>query len=195
MTCNNNKIHHGIPRVIAGVTSFTPSIPKFYWDVDSQEQTIKNLCKVINTLIDYCNSIADSLNDDVITAIEQLQKDFKDFIEHGFDDYYREQVENWFKENAFLIYQLIAKNVYFGLTDTGYFCAYVPDGWSDIAFDTGQVYNTPTYGRLILRYAVEGEGVIDNTTHSDRDINDLYVNMVRVMETLYKPTSDIEPTD
>lgn len=195
MSCNNNKIHHGIPRVIAGATSFTPSIPKFYWDVDSQEQTIKNLCKVINTLIEYCNAIADTLNDDVIDAIEQLQKDFKDFVEHGFDYYYREQVENWFKENAFLIYQLIAKNVYFGLTDTGYFCAYVPDSWSDITFDTGQVYNTPTYGRLILRYSVEGEGVIDNTTHTDRDINDLYVNMVRVMETLYKPTSDTEPSE
>ena len=49
------------------------------------------------------------------------------------------------------------------MTDDGYFCAYVPDSWVDIEFDTGAVYGYYTYGRLILRYIVDGSGVIDNT--------------------------------
>lgn len=50
------------PQVVAGVTQYTPSIPKFYWDVDSQEQGIKQLCKTICMVIDYLNEVADQVN-------------------------------------------------------------------------------------------------------------------------------------
>lgn len=193
MSCNlKQHACTGIPHVVAGVTNFSPSIPKFYWDVDSQEQSIKNLCKTICALIEYCNSIADSLNQDVYDAIEKLQEDFKAFVEHGFDDYYREQIEQWFKDNALSIYKLIAKNVFFGLTDDGYFCAYVPDGWQDIQFDTGAVYGVPTYGHLILRYDADGSGIINNSTVPEKDYNDLYINLHKCMKTLYTPTDTKE---
>lgn len=149
-------------QVVAGVTQFTPSIPKFYWDVDSQEQGIKQLCKTVCMLIDYLNQVADQVNLDT-DAIAELEAQFKEFVEHGFDDYYREQIEQWFKDNAWIIYQSIAKQVYFGLTDDGYFCAYVPDSWKEITFDTGSVYGRADYGRLILKFDAEGSGVIDNT--------------------------------
>lgn len=148
------------PQVIAGVTQFTPAIPKFYWDVDSQEQGIKQLCKTVCMVIDYLNQVADSVNIDK-EAIEKLETDFKAFVEHGFDDYYRAQMEQWFKDNAWTIYERIAKQVYFGLTDTGYFCAYVPDSWKEITFDTGAVFGRSDYGRLILKF--DAEGAIDNT--------------------------------
>ena len=61
------------------------------------------------------------------------------------------------------------KQVYFGLTSDGYFCAYVPDSWSDITFDTGATYGTETYGRLILRFDSDGSGVIDNTHEITND--------------------------
>ena len=150
------------PQVIAGLTQFTPSIPKFYWDVDSQEQGIKQLCKTVCMVIDYLNQVADQVNLDT-DAIAKLEAQFKEFVEHGFDDYYREQIEQWFKDNAWLLYQSIAKQVYFGLTDDGYFCAYVPDSWKEITFDTGAVYGRSDYGRLILKFDAEGKGVIDNT--------------------------------
>lgn len=148
------------PQVVAGVTQFTPAIPKFYWDVDSQEQGIKQLCKTVCMVIDYLNQVADSVNIDK-EAIEKLETDFKAFVEHGFDDYYRAQMEQWFKDNAWTIYERIAKQVYFGLTDTGYFCAYVPDSWKEITFDTGAVFGRSDYGRLILKF--DAEGAIDNT--------------------------------
>lgn len=150
------------PQVIAGLTQFTPSIPKFYWDVDSQEQGIKQLCKTVCTVIDYLNQVADQVNLDT-DAIAKLEADFKEFVEHGFDDYYREQIEQWFKDNAWILYQSMSKQVYFGLTDDGYFCAYVPDSWKEVTFDTGAVYGRSDYGRLVLKFDAEGKGVIDNT--------------------------------
>lgn len=152
----------GEPQIVAGLTTFTPTIPKFYWDVDSQEQGIKQLCMTVCKVIDYLNEVADQVNLDT-TAIEKLEADFKEFVEHGFDDYYREQIEKWFEDNAWQIYKLLAKQVFFGLTDDGYFCAYVPDSWAEITFDTGAVFGRSDYGRLCLKFGAIGEGVIDNT--------------------------------
>ena len=153
---------NGVPQVIAGVTQFTPAIPKFYWDVDSQEQGIKQICKTIQLLIEYLNQVADQVNIDT-DEIKELQDLFKKFQESGFDDYYAKQVAEWINNNLSYIYDHTIKQIYFGLTDDGYFCAYVPDSWSDIEFDTGAVFGRYNYGRLILRYNVDGSGVIDNT--------------------------------
>lgn len=152
----------GTPQVIAGITTYTPTIPKFYWDVDSQEQGIKQLCKTVCKLIGYLNEVSDQVNLDT-DAIAKLEADFKAFVEHGFDDYYREQIEQWFRDNAWQIYKLLAKQVFFGLTSDGYFCAYVPDSWAEVSFDTGAVFNRSDYGRLILQFDANGQGVIDNT--------------------------------
>lgn len=154
----------GTPGVIAGVTTFTPTIPKFYWDVDSQEQGIKQLCKTVQMLIDYLNEVADQVNLDT-DSIEELEALFKKFQESGFEDYYEKQLEQWLNENVTQIYKLLARQVYFGLTSDGHFCAYVPDSWNDIEFDTGAVYGRSDYGRLILRFEPNpaAQGVIDNT--------------------------------
>lgn len=116
--------------------------------------------------------------------IAELQELFKKFMESGFDDYYRDQIEQWFKDNAFNIYKLIAKQVFFGLTDDGYFCAYVPDSWKEITFDTGANYGTYTYGRLILRYEADGSGVIDNTSYGEYGAVELYEDLKSSIEKL-----------
>lgn len=153
---------NGVPLPMSGLTQFTPSIPKMYWDVDSQEQGIRQLWKVVQKLCDYADEICDqtNLNTNDIAELNQL---FQDFVEHGFDKYYEQQIEQWFQDNAWKIYERTAKQVFFGLTSDGYFCAYVPESWAEIEFDTGAVYGTEEYGRLILRYAADGRGVINNT--------------------------------
>lgn len=156
------NVNNPNPQIIAGLTTFTPTIPKFYWDVDSQEQGIKNLCICLEKTIAFLNQVADQVNIDT-AAIKELQDQFKKFMESGFDDYYRDQIEKWFNDNAFNIYKLIAKQVFFGLTDDGYFCAYVPDSWKEITFDTGAVFGRSDYGRLCLKYDATGHGVVDNT--------------------------------
>ena len=46
--------------------------------------------------------------------------------------------------------------VFFGLTDSGYFVAYIPDGWDEIIFNTTgldiQLDLEPEYGHLVLSY-------------------------------------------
>nr|DAI42210.1 MAG TPA: hypothetical protein [Bacteriophage sp.] len=143
-------------------TDATPVVPKFYWDVKSQEQRIKIICCLIQQLIDQYGSTDSQINQNT-NDIAELKRLFEQFQQSGFDDYYATQIEQWFNDNAWRIYQLIAKQVYFGLTSDGYFCAYVPDSWKEITFDTGAVYGTEEYGRLILRFDADGHGIIDNT--------------------------------
>lgn len=138
-------------------------LPNLYWDVMSSEQRIHAICKLLE---DTCADLVG-----VHGELDQAKKDirhlaelFEKFIESGFDDYYAEQVKRWIDEHLRYVFEHVAKQVYFGLTSDGYFCAYIPDGWEDIIFDTGMVYGTPNYGRLILRFDADGaRGVIDNT--------------------------------
>lgn len=155
----------------SSLLSTTPTIPKFYWDVKSQEQRIKVMCYLIQQLIDQYGSTDSQIqkNSDDIAELQEL---FRKFQESGFNDYYEQQVIKWISDNIAILYQQLAKQVFFGLTSDGYFCAYVPDSWSDITFDTGAVYGTETYGRLILRFDSDGSGAIDNTHYDAHTLMD-----------------------
>ena len=145
-----------------GFSAFTPTIPKLYWDVKSQEQRILNLFDLLNKLICYSEQMGIQLNLSQ-DELDKLQDEFEQFKDSGFEDYYEKQLAQWIKDNAAALFQLLTKQVYFGLTDDGHFCAYIPDSWSDITFDTGAVYGQADYGRLILRFDADGTGVINNT--------------------------------
>lgn len=151
-----------------GFSAFTPTIPKLYWDVKSQEQRILNLFDLLNKLICYSEQIGIQLNLSQ-DELDKLKAEFEKFQDSGFEDYYEKQLAQWMNENAATLFQLLAKQVYFGLTDDGHFCAYIPDSWSDITFDTGAVYGRADYGRLILRFDADGTGVIDNTKFTTID--------------------------
>ena len=140
-----------------------PTLPKLYWQVKSPEQLTANIYQIINAPKDYDNDQSEQIK--VNTGdIEQLEELFQKFVDSGFEDHYEELLAAWINEHMQDIISSAIKMVFFGLTEDGYFCAYIPDSWSDIAFDTGAVYGTEQYGRLILRYNVDGENVIDNTS-------------------------------
>lgn len=161
--CNGPGFNPVINRwfpYFAGFTAFTPTIPKMYFDVDSVEQRYFILCKQLHKLICYVDFMGDKVN---ITKeeIDDLKAQFQAFMEHGFDDYYAAQIEAWINEHMADILAQSVKQVYFGLTEDGHFCAYIPESWNDIVFDTGMVYGRCDYGRLILRF--DSDGAIDNT--------------------------------
>ena len=140
----------------------TPVLPSLYWNVYSAEQRWKAIGEHLKKLCDYVEYLGDEVNVDRDT-INQLLADFETFKESGFIDYYEELIQKWIDDNFGDIISYGIKQVYFGLTSDGYFCAYIPESWSDIVFDTGMVYGRSDYGRLILRFASDGSGVIDNT--------------------------------
>lgn len=139
-----------------------PTLPKLYWETKSPEQLIANAYCIINALSDQTNDVTGQVNANS-EKIAELEALFQKFIDSGFEDYYEKQLEQWIKDNAPWLWKTFAQMVFFGLTDDGHFCAYVPDSWLDIEFDTGAVYGTSQYGRLLLRYRTDGSGVIDNT--------------------------------
>lgn len=65
-------------------------------------------------------------------------------------------IEAWLSTHATEVISAIIKNVWFGLTDSGYFVAYVPESWSDIIFKTTgldiDLELMPEYGHLVLQY-------------------------------------------
>lgn len=154
-----NPAYNGIPP-FAMFTRFTPALPQFYTNVITMEQGFKELCKNFHKMVCYVDHMADVQN---LTSeeVEQLQADFKKFQESGFEDYYEQQLEAWVNANVANIFEQYATMIVFGLTDDGHFCAYVPDSWGDISFDTGAVFGRSDYGRLILRFNADNS--IDNT--------------------------------
>lgn len=145
-----------------GFSAFTPTIPKLYWDVKSQEQRILNLFDLLDKLINYCDQMGIQVNANA-ADIAQLRKDFEELKDGKFWDYYEQQITAWVRANMPEIMSKAMQLCWFGLTDDGYLCAYIPDSWADISFDVGMVYGRSDYGRLILRMDVEGQGVINNT--------------------------------
>lgn len=141
-----------------GYTSFTPTLPALYWDVESQEERIKKICLEMHKLCEYANYLGENINLDHET-IELIYEEFEKFKDSGFTDYYIDIIKDWIDKNFAEIIKLGIRQVFFGLTDDGHFVAYIPDSWSDIQFDTGAVYSLDTYGRLILRMDVDGRNV------------------------------------
>lgn len=148
-----------------------PTLPKMYWEVKSPEQLVANLYCIMDALKNYVNGASDQINanTDKIAELEDL---FKKFQESGFDDYYAKQVAAWIASNLEFIYDKTVRQVFFGLTDDGRFCAYVPNSWADIKFDTGAVYGTDEYGRLMLRFDATGTGIINNTVYDSTIMTD-----------------------
>lgn len=112
------------------------------------------LCKVIEKL----NELIRTNNEQVpviqliLMELEQLKEEFEKFMESGFEDYYEEQIEAWVNANMERIISQAMKMVFFGLTDDGYFCAYIPKSWYGIIFDTVMDYNDDNYGCIVLSY-------------------------------------------
>jgi hypothetical protein len=170
-----------------GFTEFTPTIPKLYWNVKSQEQRILRICDMLDRLICYADYLGEN-TDELKKAVEELKSEFDEFKEHGFEDYYLEQIEQWVNDNLETLYHLLVKQVYFGLTLDGHFVAYIPESWADIVFDTGADYALDTYGRLILRWDVDGDYNVDQTPEVVRpwgDLSELEWYVRNIMNTLY----------
>lgn len=98
---------------------------------------IENEIETIKTIIGDCPE-----------KIEEIEKKLSSLIE---------QVENIVDTNTIL--QLVEQKinevinfVFFGLTDNGYFCAYIPESWSNVTFDTIIDCNSENYGKLVLKY-------------------------------------------
>lgn len=65
---------------------------------------------------------------------------------------YINALASWIDNNLQELVGRVVKYVFFGLTDDGYFCAYIPDSWKFINFDTIIDTTSPIYGHLLLQW-------------------------------------------
>jgi hypothetical protein len=178
------------PSKVAPLTPFgtfmgaTPVLPSMYWDVYSAEQRWKAMAKLLKKLCEYVEYMGDEINIDR-DSINALWDEFQKFIDGEYDDYYKNLIADWIRDNFAELISAGIKQVYFGLTDDGYFCAYIPDSWSEITFDTGAVFGRSDYGRLILKFEADpnAQGVIDNT-YSNYTLNAKQLTLQQIIADL-----------
>lgn len=141
-------------------------LPVIYDDSLSYYEFLCKIAEKLNEVIDNYG-IFDGTLLRFQEQIDALKKEFEEFKEHGFDDYYAEQVKEWIANNLSYIFDNVIRQIYFGLTLEGYFVAYIPKGWDEIIFDTGMQFGVDTYGRLILRWDTDSPSTVDQT----REVN------------------------
>ena len=112
-------------------------------------------------LIKHCKSNTDAIA--ILTAwknsaektIEDLQQLLDDIAAGNFPEEISNAIKDFIVANFYDIVGEMTKTVWFGLTDAGYFVAYIPDSWQDVVFKTtGYDYTTelqPEYGHLVLQ--------------------------------------------
>lgn len=83
-------------------------------------------------------------------------KDLYDAVMSGnFPQPVKDAFSDWMENNALDLVGQLVKMVFFGLTEYGYFVAYIPESWDDIEFGTSGLDTTIVgldYGHLILSY-------------------------------------------
>lgn len=88
-------------------------------------------------------------------SINDLQQLLDDIAAGNFPKEISDAIKNWITANFYDIVGDMAKTVWFGLTDAGYFVAYIPESWDEVKFKTtGYDYTTelqPEYGHLVLQ--------------------------------------------
>ncbi len=113
---------------------------------------------IIKNISGY-NETIQALNDWIETNTPRLEdlETFKTALESGnLPEGVQQGIETWLTTHAAEVISSIIKNVWFGLTDAGYFCAYIPESWDDITFKTTGLDIVlalmPEYGHLVLQY-------------------------------------------
>lgn len=86
----------------------------------------------------------------------ELKKAVEDLENGNWSPEFVNTLIDWYRNNIVDIIGDMVKQVFFGLTDSGYFVAYIPSSWSDIVFKTTG-YDTvealmPEYGHLVIKY-------------------------------------------
>ena len=113
-------------------------------------------------LIKCCKTVGETL--DALEAwkakvdpeIEDFYKLYQQMINGDLPAGVQEGIRIWLQRNALDLIGDLIHSVYFEITDSGYFIAYIPEAWSDITFNTTEYdYHTPLqtqYGHLVLSY-------------------------------------------
>lgn len=124
-----------------------------FYDTDLREL----ICKV-NKILSTVESL-DAWRTQHENEYEELKQICDDIISGNFSPEMVKALNDWFKKYGIDIIGELVKMVFFGITDDGYFVAYIPESWSDIIFGTTGLDDFPEgvdYGHLTLSLMIGG---------------------------------------
>lgn len=119
------------------------------------------LCKVrdkLNDTINILNQQGENVNglitlyNELNARVVALENEVDDIKNGKYVELYLDSIIAWIDANLQQLVSRIVKFVCFGLSDDGYFQAYIPATWGFLDFDTGAVYGKPDYGHLIIKW-------------------------------------------
>lgn len=109
---------------------------------DNSLSYYETLCKVV----DYINNLIET-DKSLIGDVDTIKRDVAN-VQRAIDNLDSTAIDR-------IIRDYIATSIFFGLTDNGYFVAYIPESWDDIRFNTTGVdidISGVEYGKLVLSY-------------------------------------------
>ena len=125
-------------------------LPAVYDDSLSYYELLAKIQKKLNESIANINNLNEwqVAQDEVMTALNQM---VEDFINGGYKQDFDQFAQEWLAANIHDAITKATRMVFFGLTDDGYFVAYIPEDWAFV-FDTIMDYLNPNYGSLTIKY-------------------------------------------
>ena len=155
----------------------TPVIPKFYWDAYSQEETIKELCKELDSIAKYSQYLGTEMNIDRKT-INQVAETLNQLQAGGWFDQYSDIIAAWIRDIDNLdaiVADVLADS---GITGTvAALDAQVNDEGTGIA-DRLDAAENDIDG---IQFQLDGEGGIDDRlTAAENDIDGLQADIHNV---------------
>ena len=127
----------------------------------NQNDEILNLDWIIAHFEDFIKDI-DSLKawrttheeeyQELLRLYQEVKADWDRFAAGDFPQSTYDAMKAWWEANAIDLVGELVRFVFFGLTQDGYFVAYIPENWRDITFDTIVDQDSPNYGCLTISY-------------------------------------------
>lgn len=113
------------------------------------------LIKTVKQLIECCDEVQ-AWKDEYQDAYEELKAIYDQIASGNFPESIENAFRSWMQQNALNLVGELVKMVFFGLTDSGYFVAYIPESWDDIIFNTTEydidIATFDAFGHLVLSY-------------------------------------------
>lgn len=121
---------------------------------DYHELNLDWVLKMFNDVTISVKEVREILDNYVDTADKFLEL-YNAMLNGDFPQAVQDAFNKWMRENALDIVGDLVHMVFFGLTDDGYFVAFIPESWNEITFGTTGLDDFPVgipYGHLTLSY-------------------------------------------
>lgn len=133
-------------------------LPLVYDESISYYEVLCKMVDYLNKMVDNQTFFKESLDqhgvsiEELKTSTKELKEELDKVKSGEYVSLYIDSLKGFIDNNLKELVGRVVKYVFFGLTDDGYFIAYIPDSWDFVKFDTDMDYQSKNYGHLMLTW-------------------------------------------